>query len=142
MSKKPTKTYKLDDQVGFLLRKASQRNSEIFYAHTKVELTPTRWAAMAKLHEMGTLSQNELGRHTAMDVATIKGVVDRLRSRKLVETNPDPHDGRKQLVSLTPSGETLFRETVEAAHCVTSETFNGLSKEEISVFVALLKRIC
>jgi len=39
------------------------------------DLTPTRFAAMAKLLEHGSLSQNELGRMTAMDIATIKGVV-------------------------------------------------------------------
>ena len=36
-----------------------------------------------------------------MDVATIKGVIDRLTARGLTETSPDPEDGRRLLVSLT-----------------------------------------
>ena len=136
------KPYKLDEQVGFLLRKASQRNSEIFAARMNSDLTPTRFAAIAKLHEMGTLSQNELGRHTAMDVATIKGVVDRLRSMQLVETNQDPDDGRKYLVSLTDNGKALFSDVVESAHAVTSETFEGLTKAEICTFLVLLRKLC
>ena len=40
-----------------------------------------------------------------MDVATIKGVIDRLTARGLTETSPDPEDGRRLLVSLTRAGQ-------------------------------------
>ena len=46
---------------------------------------PSRWcwAVLAKLTETGPCAQNVLGRLTAMDVATIKGVIDRLTARGL-----------------------------------------------------------
>ena len=70
--------YMLDEQVGFLLRRVSQRHLGIF-AERIPDLTATQFAALAKLCEVGPVSQNELGRRTAMDAATIKGVIDRLR---------------------------------------------------------------
>ena len=69
--------YSLKAQVGFNLRRANQRHVAIFARHVD-GLTPTQFAALAKLHELGSLSQNKLGRLTAMDSATIKGVVERL----------------------------------------------------------------
>ena len=69
--------YRLDDQIGFLLRRANQRHLSLF-AEVIPELTTTQLAALAKLHEQGAMSQNQLGRATAMDAATIKGVVGRL----------------------------------------------------------------
>ena len=45
-----------------------------------------------------------------MDVATIKGVIDRLTARGLTETSPDPEDGRRLLVSLTRAGQQTGRE--------------------------------
>ena len=66
--------YILDDQVGFLLRQAQQRHTTIFAAEMIESLTPTQWAALAKLREVGDCSQNHLGRLTAMDAATIKGL--------------------------------------------------------------------
>ena len=57
--------YRLEDQVGFHLRRAGQRHAAIFSAHMGEELTPTRWAALVKLSEHGALSQNLLGRETA-----------------------------------------------------------------------------
>src|SRR5919206_5288864 len=84
----PAASYRLDDQVGFLLRRVTQRHVAIFAEHMGEDITPMRWAVLAKLHETGPSSQNRLGRSTAMDGATIKGVVDRLMNRGLIETQP------------------------------------------------------
>src|SRR5206468_11474424 len=81
-SVKPQKpSYILDEQIGFILRQVWQRHSTIFARDIGINLTPTQWAALAKLAETGPCSQNLLGRLTSMDVATIKGVIDRLRQR-------------------------------------------------------------
>src|SRR5260370_29427819 len=97
--------YILDEQIGFILRQVWQRHATIFARDIGINLTPTQWAALAKLLETGPCSQNQLGRLTAMDVETIKGVIDRLTARGLTETSPDPADGRRWLVSLTPPGQ-------------------------------------
>ena len=62
--------YRLEDQVGFYLRRAAQRHAAIFADRMTDELTPTQWAALVKLAEFVSLSQNLLGRETAMDAAT------------------------------------------------------------------------
>ena len=41
--------YRLEDQVGFYLRRAGQRHAAIFAEHMTDELTPTQWAALVKL---------------------------------------------------------------------------------------------
>src|SRR6266436_5189879 len=88
---KPSRpAYVLEEQIGFILRQVWQRHATIFAREIGINLTPTQWAALAKLTETGPCSQNQLGRLTAMDVATIKGVIDRLTARGLTETSPDP----------------------------------------------------
>ena len=58
--------YVLEDQVGFLLRCAHQRASEMFNAVMgRFGVTPTQFAALAKLDDLGSVSQNQLGRLTA-----------------------------------------------------------------------------
>ena len=99
--------YRLEDQVGFLLRRVNQRHLAVFAAVIP-EVTTTQLAAMAKLAELGPMSQNQLGRVTAMDAATIKGVVGRLVTRRLVVTVPSEEDRRRLIVDLTPEGRELF----------------------------------
>src|SRR5206468_1789491 len=41
--------YRLDDQVGFVLRQAQQRHTALFASLMIEGLTPTQWAALAKL---------------------------------------------------------------------------------------------
>ena len=132
--------YRLDGQVGFLMRRANQRHLAIFAQHIP-ELTPTQFAALAKLCELGQASQNALGRATAMDVATIKGVVDRLRKRDLVASSPDPDDQRRVFLTPTAEGRALYGDVVAAAHAVTEETLEPLEPAEQRVFLRLLAKL-
>ena len=133
--------YRLEDQVGFYLRRAGQRHAAIFAGHMADELTPTQWAALVKLAEHGSVSQNLLGRETAMDAATIKGVVDRLAKRGFVATSPDPGDGRRMLVSITEEGLAVVERGLAAANAITAETLQPLDAAERHVLLDLLRKL-
>jgi DNA-binding MarR family transcriptional regulator len=139
---KPARTaYVLDDQIGFILRQVWQRHTMIFARDIGSNLTPTQWAALSKLVETGPCSQNQLGRFTAMDVATIKGVIDRLTARGLTETSPDPQDGRRLLVSLTRAGQQLAEKTAPLALAISKETLAPLDAKERETLLGLLNRL-
>ncbi|MCW2217628.1 DNA-binding MarR family transcriptional regulator [Bradyrhizobium japonicum] len=141
-SVKPAKSsYVLDEQVGFILRQVWQRHSSIFSRDIGTNLTPTQWAALSKLAETGPCSQNQLGRLTAMDVATIKGVIDRLTARGLTETSQDPEDGRRLLVSLTRAGQQLAEKVAPNALAITRETLAPLDAREGEMLMALLNKL-
>ncbi|MBR1129248.1 MarR family winged helix-turn-helix transcriptional regulator [Bradyrhizobium iriomotense] len=141
-SVKPAKPpYVLDEQVGFILRQVWQRHSSIFSRDIGTNLTPTQWAALSKLAETGPCSQNQLGRLTAMDVATIKGVIDRLTARGLTETSQDPEDGRRLLVSLTRAGQQLAEKLAPNALAITRETLAPLDAKERETLMVLLNKL-
>jgi DNA-binding MarR family transcriptional regulator len=133
--------YVLDDQVGFILRQAYQRNSVLFAEHFGGDLTPTQWAAIAKLWEVGGCSQNLLGRLTAMDAATFKGVVDRLMKRGLIESNPSKTDRRRVLLTLSAAGNKAYEQGVGRALRVSDETLRGLKPRERASLLRLLKQM-
>jgi DNA-binding MarR family transcriptional regulator len=132
--------YVLDVQVGFLLRRATQRHLAIFFEHLP-GLTSTQFAALAKLCEVDSISQNELGRRIAMDAATVKGVVDRLRARGFAETGKDPEDQRRLLVRPTRKGKLAFDTYRIAAAQITRETLAPLNKDEAATLLVLLDKI-
>lgn len=135
------KPYVLEDQVGFMMRLAGQRHSAIFQTHAPLGLTPTQFSVLIKVLELEECSQNELGRKTAMDVATIKGVVDRLRARDLVRVKPDPSDKRRALVVPTEATLAMADDLKDAGHQITTDTLAPLSASEREAFLMLLAKI-
>jgi DNA-binding MarR family transcriptional regulator len=133
--------YVLNAQIGFVLRQAHQRHTTIFASLIIEDLTPTQWAALAKLKEIGPSSQNLLGRLTAMDAATIKGVIDRLTKRGFTGTKPDPADGRRLLVALTERGAALYDRAKPIAAHITDLTLEPLNERERSELFALLAKL-
>lgn len=136
-----SESYRLDDQVGYLLRLASQRHAAIFQTLTVKGLTPTQFSALIRISEQGKCSQNHLGRLAAMDVATIKGVVDRLRQKGLAVIEPDPNDKRRMLISLSPQGEDMVRDMYELGHAITAETLKPLTATEQRNLVRMLRKL-
>jgi len=134
--------YALEDQIGYMLRKAHQRATAEFLARFgEPELTPTQWAALVKLRDTSGASQNQLGRLTAMDPATIQGVVRRLEERQLVERAADPDDRRRSMLKLTQPGEALVDRLRGDAHAVSRAILEPLSGEERQTLLRLLGAI-
>jgi len=135
-----TGEYRLQEQVGFILRKAHQRHVAIFAAHIG-DLTPPQFAALAKLNDVGETSQNQLGTLIAMDAATIKGVIDRLKARGFVDLGKHEVDKRRLMVSLTAQGRAAIERLIPLAEKITAETLAPLSPREATTFLKLLAKI-
>ena len=134
--------YVLEDQVGHLLRRAHQRHTAIFQAMVGEDwATPLQFAALVKLDDLGEVSQNELGRRTAMDAATMHGVIKRMLARKLIARRPDVSDRRRLLLSLTARGRALVAAISRDGSAITNATLAPLSEGERRTFLALLRRL-
>ena len=135
------KTYNLDEQVGYLLRLASQRHSMIFLQQISEDLTPTQFSTLIRISEGGDLSQNHLGRMASMDVATIKGVVDRLKAKELIQSRADKDDKRRSLISLSAKGRELIDVLKEDGARISENTLAPLRNSERKTLINLLLKI-
>ncbi|HEX2890703.1 MarR family winged helix-turn-helix transcriptional regulator [Vineibacter terrae] len=134
--------YRVERQIGYLLRRAHQRASAIFQEQIgDPNITPTQFSSLVKLHEDGEVSQNQLGRLVGMDKATTQGVIRRLKTRNLVSARADPGDARRTLLRLTAEGDRLVQRLMIAGPRVTTETLKPLNPDEQRQLVSLLARI-
>lgn len=137
-----SRPYRIEEQVGYLLRRAHQRASAIFQVSIgDPNITPTQYSSMVKLNEYTELSQNLLGRLVGMDKATMQGVVRRLKERGLVDSRPDPGDARRTLLSLTTEGQRLVNKLLINGPAVSRETMKPLTAQEQRQLLELLSRI-
>jgi len=138
----PQVEYVLEDQVGYLLRRAHQRATAQFTElMTPFGLTPTQFAALAKIYDQGEVSQNQLGRLTAMDPATSQGVTRRLIEQGLVVRRDDEEDRRRFQLSLTADGRRVIEAAMVMGLKVSAATLDPLTPRERATFLALLKRL-
>ena len=134
--------YRLEEQIGHLLRRAHQRHVAIFLSEMGEDgPTPTQFAALVKLADANELSQNHLGRLTGMDPATTKGVVSRLIERGLIERTADPTDRRRVRLRLSGEGRALVAGLLDRARGATAATLAPLSPSEQRRLVSLLGKL-
>ncbi|MEJ0069470.1 MAG: MarR family winged helix-turn-helix transcriptional regulator [Pseudomonadota bacterium] len=132
----------LEAQIGHLLRRAHQRATALFQTRMEeVGLTPTQYAALVKIGEVVEISQNHLGRLTAMDPATSQGVIRRLQARGLIALRPDPDDRRRTLLSLSDAGRRLVPTAIGRGRAISQATLAPLDDTEQAMFLSLLKRL-
>lgn len=135
--------YVLDEQVGFLLRKAYQRHQTIFSERMIGGLTATQFSMLFRLVQVtGPISQNALGRLVAMDAATTKGVVSRLQAQGLVTTERDTEDKRRYMLRSTEKGRALIQEALPVVMGISEATLAPLTKRESETFLRLLAKLC
>lgn len=134
--------YDYTQQVGHLLRKVYQRHVAIFQQHVgDSQITAVQFITLCALRDHGPSAQNDLVRYTAVDQATIRGVVERLKARDLVSLGPDPTDKRKVIVMLTEPGQALIQHTTDNAVRITEMTYGQLNPAERVALVYLLRKM-
>jgi MarR family transcriptional regulator, lower aerobic nicotinate degradation pathway regulator len=139
MSDRP---YRLDDQVGHLLRRAYQRASSYLAGRIRaLDLTPVQHATLIRLWEFGPLSQNQLGRLVAMPPANIHALVRRLEARGLVRRDPSPKDKRLLTVSLTDEGRKMADMLIPLDTAANSDALKPLDAQERDALYAILKKL-
>ncbi|RYE33128.1 MAG: MarR family transcriptional regulator [Hyphomicrobiales bacterium] len=134
--------YVLDAQFGFLLRQMQQRYVAMFMEMMGADgPTPPQFAVLCRLAVDGRISQNRLGRMTAMDPATIRGVVTRLAERGLVERLHDPDDKRRVLVQLGQRGRELLPDYIVRAKAITVAALSSVAEPEIEPLLDVMRRL-
>jgi DNA-binding MarR family transcriptional regulator len=135
-------SFKLDDQVGHLLRRAYQRAAAYLAARIRrYDLTPVQFATLVRLWEQGALSQNQLGRLVAMPPANIHSLVRRLEARGLVRRAADDTDKRLLNVSLTDEGRRLVEQLIPLDMESTEDALSALDAGERETLYRLLRKL-
>jgi DNA-binding MarR family transcriptional regulator len=106
------------------------------------DLTPTQFAALATVLRHGELSQNQLGRLTAMDPSTVSLVVRKLLRSRLIRRRASVTDQRLTLIALTEEGIHFTLDRLARSVAVGRRLLAPLQPDEQRVFLELLRRIC
>nr|WP_274630497.1 MarR family transcriptional regulator [Mesorhizobium shangrilense] len=134
--------YDLGRHPAHMIRRAHQRATFCFQqVLSGQDLTPTQVAVLATLLKHGEVSQNHLGRLTAMDPSTISIVVRKLLKIGLIQRRPTKKDQRLAMIKLTDEGNRYAIERLADSMEVARRVLAPLSSEEQQTLLSLLHRI-
>ncbi|KKB62376.1 MarR family transcriptional regulator [Robbsia andropogonis] len=134
--------YDVQQQIGHLLRKAYQRHLAIFSQNiADPQLTAVQFAVLSASRRMGPSSMSDLGKATAIDAATARGIIERLRARGLIALRTDASDRRKTVVELTEAGVQRVAEATPSAARISELTMAELTAVERVAVLFLLRKL-
>jgi DNA-binding MarR family transcriptional regulator len=134
--------YELSAHPAHVIRRAHQRATLCFQeVMNERNLTPTQMAALATIMKHGELSQNRLGRLTAMDASTISIVVRKLLKHGLVVRSNSAKDQRLSIIRLTDKGVRYTLPLLTLNLEVGRRVLSPLTARERRTFMRLLYRI-
>ena len=138
----PPVPYVFSDQIGHLLRKAYQRHLAIFQQNVgQAQLTAVQFITLCALRDNGPSSLTQLVATTAVDQATIRGIVERLKARELVTLGHDAQDKRKVIVHLSETGRQAAEQTLPNAQQISELTLSNLNPGERVAMAFLLRKM-
>ena len=134
--------YDVTEQIGHLLRRATQRHTAIFQNNIgDPQLTAIQFVTLCALYDRGPSSQIELVEATAVDQATIRGIITRLKARGLVQLSTSEDDKRKVIISLSTEGLALIQSIIPKAQRISQLTVERLNPAEQVAIIYLLKKM-
>jgi DNA-binding MarR family transcriptional regulator len=109
-------------------------------ALASIGLSPALFALLNVVGAREGAIQQELGTALGIDRSTMVSLIDQLEAAGLATRRPSAADRRAREIALTPGGRRLLRRARRLAARVEDEVLAGLTPEERSELLGLLRR--
>jgi DNA-binding MarR family transcriptional regulator len=96
---------------------------------------------LAALDQYGPSSQADLGRNTGIDRSDVVAALDELVDREMARRDPDPVDGRRNVVTMTRRGRATLERVDRVLDGVQANVLDPLTASERTTFVRLLAKL-
>ncbi len=130
-----------DDIVNRLMRRFS--TAVVLFHHAiaeRLRLGPTDHKCLDLLRERGVSSGTELAAITGLTTGAITGVVARLETAGYIRREPDPHDGRRQILSTAPERRQDIHKLLVPIRTDVATLLEGFDSAQVAAIAAFLDR--
>ena len=131
-----------EGSLGYQVNLLARLLAQALHARTApLGVVPGQFAQLLALFEQDGLSQRQLCDKVRIEQPTMASTLQRMERDGLVRREPDPADGRRTRVVLTPHARDLRAELVRAAFDLNTTATKGLSPAEVEAFLATATRM-
>lgn len=123
-----------------ILANRVSREMATVYAE-RFDLSIHEWRVMAVLGRFPEICANEVVERTAMDKVKVSRAVQKLFDADRLQRHRDPGDRRRQILSLSDSGQQIYTEIVPLARIFETRLLEQLPTEQREVLDQVLTLI-
>lgn len=131
----------LSETPGYLIRRAQQVHNTLWTEQLTTTVTPPQFAVLAALSVEEDVDQRRLGELASLDKSSVADVVARLTAQRWIERARDPHDGRRNILRLTPASEIAIRHLSPVVDEVQRRLLGPLDDSEVDDFLRSLSAV-
>ncbi|NML46184.1 winged helix-turn-helix transcriptional regulator [Ramlibacter sp. G-1-2-2] len=133
----------LDKRINYRLNLIAHGWSAVVAAKMrgKYRLNAAAMKILSVIAHYQPISPSELGTRTATDSPKIARAVGTLVDQGLVERLPDPHDGRRAVLSVTPKGARIHADIDDLANTMQAKITSELTEAERKSLYAILDKL-
>ena len=133
---------RVTDQPTWLLSQANARAQALLAeAFADEGVRGYQFRLMAAVDEFGPSSQADLGRRTGIDRSDVAAALDDLVDRRLAGRQQDASDRRRNIVTLTTSGQAMLDRLGTALSDVQEAVLEPLDAADRTILLGLLRRL-
>lgn len=129
----------VERELAVLLRRARSWNRDVA-TEVHPDLQPTAYALLSRVDELGSVRASDLCDYFGIDKGAVSRQVALLERTGLVAREPDPHDGRAQLLVVTGEGRKRIAHARGGRRRVVREQLDRWPDTDVATFAGLLAR--
>ena len=129
----------VERELAALLRRARAWNREVATV-VHPDLQPTAYALLARVDELGSARAIDLSDYFGIDKGAISRQLGLLERVGLVSREPDPDDGRAQLLVVTTEGRKRLALARGGRRQLVREQLDRWPEQDVATFAELLGR--
>ena len=130
--------------MGWVVAYCSKRLQEGLtksFAKAGYRVSPEQWSIVAQLWETDGLSQQSLADRFHRSKVAAFHLITKLEQQGLVTRQPNPADGRSNLVRLTPQGRTMVAKLIPIAQQNLDRALRGIPASDVQKTWSILNQI-
>jgi len=129
----------IEGELGVIMRRIRRVMDERARAVHPDLSAPSYWI-MAALHERGPTRAADLVESFGLDKGAVSRYVAQLATLELIDREPDPKDGRAQLLRLTSTGANRLEAVASTRRSELADRFADWDRAELHSLAQLLGR--
>ena len=106
-----------------------------------VDLTEQPWRVLRVVQESGAIDPTQIAEQACLLLPSLTRILQKLEDKKMISRARDQLDRRKQVITITPSGEAVIADNLDASLALVASTRAKMGEDRYEALLDLLNEL-